>query len=161
MAGNKYVSFMDVPGNDLIFRNFAGRPTKFVPDGGKRTFTVLFDDVELANKMIEDGWAIRFRGPDDPDIPQRPSLTVKVNFNSSNPPIIEQRTSRGCVRLDEDLVSALDFDEIISAKMRVRGWEYEPGKLSAYLVRMEVDIQDDYADSYGHTYTDNTEDVPF
>lgn len=161
MSGNKYVSFTNVPGDDIIFRNFAGRPTKFVPDGGKRTFTVLFDDAELAQRMIDDGWSVRFRG-EEPDIPGRPSLTVKVNFESHNPPIIEQNTTRGCTRLDAESVCALDFDEIVSAKMRIRGWEYEPGKLSAYLVRMEVDIQDDYTDSYGHSYNDAVEDdLPF
>ena len=158
MSGNKYVSFKNVPGSDIIFRNFVGRPTKFVPEGGKRNFTVFFDDYDLAEKMVADGWCVRYRGGED-DIPGRPSLTVKVNFNSSNPPIIEQITSHGCTRLDEESVAALDFDEIVSAKMRIRGWEYEPGKLSAYLVRMEVEIQDDYADSYGNNYSDD--DLPF
>lgn len=160
MAGNKYVSFKDIPGKDIIFRNFAGRPTKFVPEGGKRTFTVLFDDYDLAKLMEADGWCIRYRGGDN-DIPGRPSLTVKVNYNSSNPPIVEQITSKGCTRLDEESVPVLDFGEIVTAKMRIRGWEYEPGKLSAYLVRMEADIQDDYSDSYGHSYSDDNDDVPF
>lgn len=163
MSGNKYVSFKNIPGKDIIFRNFAGRPTKYVPDGGRREFTVIFDDEQLADRMAADGWKIKYRPVDDPDIKGRPSLGVKVNFNSSYPPIIEQVTSHGCTRLDEESVTALDFDEIVSAKMRIRGWEYEPGKLSAYLVRMEAEIQDDYMDSYGNSYSDDaiSDDVPF
>lgn len=161
MSGNKYVSFKNVPGKDIIFKNFAGRPTKYVPDGGRREFTVVFDDDILAQRMIDDGWKIKFRSKGDDDIPGRPSLTVKVNFESPYPPIIEQKSSHGCTRLDAESVAALDFDEIMDAKMRIRGWEYEPGKLSAYLVRMEVDIQDDYADSYGNYYSDETDDLPF
>lgn len=161
MSGNKYVSFTNVEGRDIIFRNFAGRPTRYVPDGGKREFTVIFDDQNLAQMMLADGWNVRFRPTDDPDIPGRPSLSVKVNFKTSNPPIIEQVSSRGCTRLDEESVAALDFDEIVTAKMRIRGWEYEPGKLSAYLVRMEAEIADEYADSYGNSYNAVDNDIPF
>lgn len=155
MSEDKYVSFNDLGKNDIFYRNFAGRPSKYHPEGGFREFCVAIRNPEKAERMRADGWPVKSREIKGEEVLY---ISVKVRYDLRIPPIIEQKTSNGCVRLEEDDVAIMDVDEIISAKMRVRGWEYEPGKRSVYLVRMEAEIEDEYSDSYDE---DSYDDVPF
>lgn len=161
---DKYVTFKNVSGKDIWYKNFSGRPTKYIPDGGKRTFTVVFDDIELARMMAADGWTVRFRYIDGEEEPSTASLEIKVRYNDNNPsrnPNITQGTRRGDpVRLDEESVGGLDYVDILEATyVTVRGWEYETGKRSAYLVRASF-IIDECLDSYRDVDMGD-EDLPF
>lgn len=165
---DKYVTFKDVPGKDILYKNFAGRPTKFVPEGGKRTFKLVFYDLELAHMMAEDGWPVRYYYVDGESEPQSASIEIKVRYNSSNParnPDITQKTSSHdvTVRLDDSTVGGLDYSEILKAKyITVRGWEYETGKRSVYLSRACFVI-DECLDSYRDVSLDDDdeEELPF
>ena len=48
------------------------------------------------------------------------------------------------IALDEESVGDLDSEYIENLDhVDIRGWEYEPGKISAYLVNMYVTVEDD------------------
>ena len=59
--GGKY-SFLNngdlvVEGGAIIYRNFAGQPTKFNPNGGKRTFALVIPQM-VADQLIDRGWNV-------------------------------------------------------------------------------------------------------
>ena len=52
----------------IMWTNFGGKPTKYNPSGGKRTFDLVLTE-EAAMKLISDGWnvkTIKGKHEDDP-----------------------------------------------------------------------------------------------
>lgn len=112
------------------FRNFSGRPTKFNPDGGKRSFNLSLPQ-DIALEMRDEGWKIRELAPrDDQDVPLY-LLEVKVSFKG-RPPRIVKVTPTGREELTEDAVDALDAVDIEFADVIVNPYNWGEG-VSAYL----------------------------
>lgn len=129
---------------ELVFRNFAGRPTPVNPVGGKREFCVFVDDATAA-KMDTDGWAIKMTNVrEEGDVP-RAYLPVRVNF-ANRPPQITMLTSRARTRLTEDMVETLDYADIAKVDLVIKAslWDVN-GKqgVKAYLKTMFVTIAED------------------
>lgn len=134
----------------IAFRNFSGKPDKFNPVGGKRTFCVLLD-TELANQLVDEGWNIKQLKPRDVDDEPKPFLQVKVNFGTI-PPKIYMITKRAKVLLDEESIDALDYAEIENIDLIIRPYNYNAnGKtgIAAYVKNMYVTVmEDEFADKY-------------
>lgn len=112
------------------FRNFAGAPDKYNKDGGKRYFNVIVDD-EMAQDLAEDGWGVKILEPrEDGDVARH---YLKVNVKCNDRTEINRITRGRKMRLNEDTLEMLDTDRIEFADMTVRAYEYEPGKISAWL----------------------------
>ena len=149
----------------IIFRNFEGRPSKFNREGD-RNFSVLIEDPELAQKLIDDGWNVRILRPRDDEEEPRYHLQVKVKYseNLSRNPRVFMHTRRNMSVLDAETIGNLDHADIVSADVVIRPYQYDVnGKqgISAYLKTMHVTIEEDeFADKYAME-EHPSDDMPF
>lgn len=142
----------------IIFTNFSGRPTKFKPEGGEKTFCVVLPQ-RLAKDMAEDGWNVRF--PDDPADDEEegqakdPIIQVKLGYSpNARPPKVVLITSNGVQYLTKDMVEILDSMDFskIDLKFNSSNWEFG-GKagIKAYLKSMYLTMDEDELDrKYAH-----------
>lgn len=128
----------------IRFRNFSGRPDDFTREGD-RSFALVIDDEDLANKLKEDGWNVRMRMPKNDGEDPWYYLKVKVNFGGFPPKIIEV-TSRNRVALNEETVGILDSAELKSVDVEISPYHWEIGGrsgITAYLKTMYATIEED------------------
>jgi hypothetical protein len=142
----KPITFEDVR---ILFRNFSGKAGRFNAEGD-RNFCIILDDVTAAG-MKADGFNIRELKPrvegDDP----QPILEVKVKYRKRDgtrtmPPRVVLITSRGKTNLDEDMVSVVDYANIVYADLIINPRRYNVGGregISAYLKSVYVTIEED------------------
>lgn len=137
----------------IRFRNFAGRPDEYTREGD-RSFALVIEDENLANKLREDGWNVKMRLPKEEGDEPWYYLKVKVNFNGIPPKIVEV-TSRNRVALNEDTVGILDTAELKSVDVEVSPYHWEIGGrsgITAYLKTMYATIEEDpFAAKYDMT----------
>lgn len=145
----------------IIFRNFSGEQTQFNPKGD-RNFCVIIDDADIAKKMKDDGWNVKYLRPRDEGEEETPYIQVAVSY-ANVPPTIVMLTSRGRTHLDEESVSVLDYAEIENVDLIVNPYNWEVnGKsgVKAYVKSMYVTIREDaLAKKYAEPMPDD--DVPF
>lgn len=137
----------------IRFRNFAGRPDEYTREGD-RSFALVIEDEDLANKLRDDGWNVKMRLPKEEGAEPWYYLKVKVNFEGIPPKIVEV-TSRNRVALNEDTVGILDTAELKSVDVEVSPYHWEIGGrsgITAYLKTMYATIEEDpFAAKYGMT----------
>ena len=123
----------------LIFRNFAGAPSKFNRDGD-RNFAILIPNQEQADALMAEGWNVRIKPPREiGDEPFR-YLPIKLAFNGRGPNIY-LKSGRNVTKLDEETVSILDDIDIMSADLDIRPYHWEMGGntgITAWLQGMDV-----------------------
>ena len=131
------------------FRNFSGKEGKYNKEG-ERNF-VVFLDTDVAERMDEEGFNIKYLKPRDEDEQPQAYMQVKVNFNGGRPPKVRLITSRGQNLLDEADVQILDYAEIednrVDLIINPSSWDVQ-GKqgVSAYLSSIAVTIVEDQID---------------
>ena len=128
----------------IRFRNFSGRPDEFTREGD-RSFALVIDDENLANKLKEDGWNVRMRMPKNDGEDPWYHLKVKVKFGDFPPKIIEV-TSRNRVPLNEETVGILDSAELKRVDVEISPYHWEVGGrsgITAYLKTMYATIEED------------------
>lgn len=146
----------------IIFRNFSGKPDKFNSQGGKRTFCVVIDNLDDADRLEAAGWNIkRFNKRDDEEEPGA-YLPIKVSYNSF-PPHIYICANKRKTLLNEDTVGTLDYADISSVDIIISPYHYDvSGRqgISAYVKTMYVNvIVDEFASKYEDD--DDIEELPF
>ena len=129
----------------LIYKNFKGKEVPPYNPEGCRNFCVYIDE-ELARQLLNDGWNIKRRSPEDEDDPGRPYLQVAVSF-SPYPPKITVITSAGQRDLTEETVETLDGADIENVDLVIRpyNWSMPSGMhgVKAYLKTMYVTLSED------------------
>ena len=139
----------------IIYRNFAGAPSKFNREGD-RNFAVVIEDQDIAEVLTEKGWNVKIKPPREEGDEPFMFLPVKVKFNDRGPKVYLQNSlgGRNRVTLDEDTVSILDNVDITNVDLDIRPYDWDvQGKTgrTAYLqsicVTQEVDrFLDRYAE---------------
>lgn len=159
---SKTVENIKIENARLVFRNFAGKPDKFNPQGGKRGFSVVLSDHKFANDLKEEGWNIKqFNPRDEDDTEPDYYLPIKVSFDV-RPPHIYLCTKRAKVLLEETTINQLDYAEISGVDIIISPYSYEVGGrtgISAYVKTMYVNVvEDEFASKYAF---DDEEPLPF
>lgn len=139
----------------IIYRNFAGAPSKFNREGD-RNFAVVIEDQDIAEALTEKGWNVKIKPPREEGDEPFMFLPVKVKFNDRGPRVYLQNSlgGRNRVTLDEDTVGILDNVDITNVDLDIRPYDWDvQGKTgrTAYLqsicVTQEVDrFLDRYAE---------------
>lgn len=133
-------------GVQMVWRNFSGVAGRYNEEGD-RNFNVFLED-DIAKLLKDNGWNIRWLKAREEGDPDRAILKVNVKYRRrdgtrTRPPRVVLITSRGKTNLDERTIPILDWAEIETADMILRGFEYEEGKVSAYLHSLYATIRDD------------------
>lgn len=134
----------------IIYRNFAGLGSKFNREGD-RNFSVLIDNQEVADALVEAGWNVKIKPPrEDGDLPFM-HLTVKVKFNDRGPTIY-LKSGSALNKLDEESIDCLDHIDILSVDLDIRPYDWDVNGKSgrtAYLQSIYVTQQvDRFAERY-------------
>ena len=141
------------------FKNFSGKEGKYNP-AGRRNFCV-FLETDLALRLEEDGWNVRWLEPRDEDDARQPYLSVDVSFKNF-PPKIVLISSNGQTILDETSVNILDWSEnkLIDLVIKPYNWDVN-GKqgVKAYVESMYVTIVEDEFEKKYRNIPDSAADV--
>ena len=139
----------------IIYRNFAGAPSKFNREGD-RNFAVVIEDQDIAEALTEKGWNVKIKPPREEGDEPFMFLPVKVKFNERGPRVYLQNSlgGRNRVTLDEDTVGILDNVDITNVDLDIRPYDcdvqfntYITAYLQSICVTQEVDrFLDRYAE---------------
>lgn len=107
----------------IIYRNFSGEPSQF-NRAGDRNFSVLIDDQQIADELINQGWNVKIKAArEEGDIPFM-HLPVKVKFNDRGPSVYLV-SGNNRVRLDEETIGMLDSIDILGVDLDIRPFDWE------------------------------------
>ena len=127
----------------ILFRNFEGREGKFNVKGDRNFVVVL--PLDVAQRMAEDGWNVKFKDPRDEGDDSTAQLAVAVSYKY-RPPRIVMITSSTRVPLNEDNVDILDGVDIKTVDLVINPHQWEAagkGGIKAYLKTMFVIVAED------------------
>lgn len=139
----------------ILFTNFAGSPTRYNSEGGKREFSVALP-LNLVEDLERDGWNVKFRKNADGEFdPERPYLGVKVSYKFKAPAIWLITAGRKQL-MTEDTVGTLDNITIKTADVVIHPSVYDvrgQQGISAYVKELYV-VMDDESASFASKYAD-------
>jgi len=143
--------YLELEGMKIVFKNLKGEKTLYKP-AGHRSFSVLFEDHEMANHLMNLGWPLKPLNPPDPEYPNDFSyhLPVRVNFDSRYPPQIYRVKGKNALLLTEDSVAMIDHATVLSADLVIAPNEWHvQGKqgISAYLQTMYAVVRETHLDA--------------
>lgn len=160
MANNR-VGNITVENARIIFRNFAGKESKFNAKG-KRNFCLVIDNEE-AEQLKEEGWNVKYLKPRDPD--EEPQAYIQVSVEYGNfPPNIWLIAGNKKTKLDEDTVASLDYAEIENIDLIIRPYTWEvngKGGIKAYVKNMYVTIVENEFEKKYRDLDEDEGDLPF
>lgn len=129
-----------IEGLEFMYRpNFEGRAEKY-NDEGNRYFNAKIPSIEMAQRLAEDGWNVKFTKPSrnapnpEEHVPE-PYLEVTVGYAFRPPLVILIRDGRQ-QPIGENLVGAIDSMEFdnIDVSIRAYAWSNDTGSgIKAYL----------------------------
>lgn len=155
---------LKLEGTRIIFRNLAGKPDKFNPRGGNRSFSVIIPDLELANQLKLDGWNIKYLTPRDETEEPTAHLPIKVSY-SNRPPKIYIVSGRNKTLLNEKTIESLDYADIENVDITITPYNYSVNGhegIAAYVKNMYVNIiVDDFESKYSFDEEESSDEMPW
>lgn len=150
----------------IIYKNFSGKSSSYNPDG-RKNFSVVIEDENLAQNLLDDGWNVKplkKREETDPQIYQLPVAVVYGSY----PPTIRMISKNIGEILDENTVRRIDYADIVKCDMIIHPRTYEVRGsvgVKAYLKSMNVyintdELEEDFNRITGRGF-DDTEVDPF
>ena len=145
-------NILEIEDARIIYRNFAGAPSKFNREGD-RNFAVIIPNEEIKDELVEAGWNVKIKPPrEDFDEPFM-FMPIKVVFNNRGPAAYV-RSGDSVTRLNEETIDMLDEIDISSVDMDIRPYDWEvngrTGR-SAYLQAINVTQN---VDRFGARYSE-------
>lgn len=140
----------------IIYRNFAGKETKFNPEG-RRNFSVILEE-DLALRLKEDGWNVKPLKKRDESDHQRYHLPVAVVFGKYPPKMVVVQGNKKTT-LSDETVSMLDWADLENVDLIIRPREWERG-IKAYLKCGYFTIEENELDRK-YADPDDDEEIPF
>lgn len=143
----------------IVRRNFAGAEAKFNP-AGKRNFCVIFEDMDLVERMKQDGWNVKVMEPREEGDPPHAMLQVAVSYDFY-PPKIALIKGKKKILIDEANVHQLDYVEIENVDLCIRPYQWQAnGKtgVKAYLKTMYLTVHED---EFAYKYEDFDDTCPY
>lgn len=139
----------------ILFTNFAGSPTRYNSEGGKREFSVALP-LNLVEDLEKDGWNVKYRKNADGEYDhERPYLGVKVSYKFRAPAVWLITGGRKQL-LNEETVGTLDNITIKTADVVIHPSVYDvrgQQGISAYVKELYV-VMDDESASFASKYAD-------
>lgn len=115
-SDKKKISPLKIEGAKIIWKNFSGAAQRYNAEGLRSFHLVIPND--LAEKLIADGWRVRWHDPREVDGEKWASLKVAVRFDKYPPRVV--LISKGTkVNLDGDSIGILDDAELESVDLVV------------------------------------------
>lgn len=109
---------MTIENAKLAFKNFAGEERQYNRKGN-RHFSIIFEDIDLINQLIDDGWNLKQLKSQDPDkIVYHLDVTVRFDNYPPNIYLLTESNKRKKL-LNEDTVACLDHAYIKNADLKV------------------------------------------
>lgn len=166
---------INITNSKIVFRNLAGKPTKFNSRGGVRDFAVVLDNYDDVESLINMGFSVKYfnkKNENDPDVP---FLKVKVNFRYNEEgelmsPHIYVINNGQKVLIKPETAEIVDRADIAYCDMVIRPFAYNNingrSGVSAYLDKMFVNIEEDEIEKKYEMYNDpdeeaEGEEIPF
>ena len=144
------VNNINIEGATIIWKNFSGERDKFNP--GKRGFSVVIDDVVMADELRQEGWNIKERPLQEGADPSEQEWTLPVKLNMNRYTQVWLIVGNHKTLLDENTVAQLDVVDIIDCDISIRPYEWEmSGRtgITAYVDSMYVTIRENkFAEKY-------------
>lgn len=139
----------------ILFTNFAGSPTRYNSEGGKREISVALP-LNLVEDLEKDGWNVKYRKNADGEFdPERPYLGAKVSYKFRAPAIWLITGGRKQL-MTEGTVGTLDNITIKTADVVIHPSVYDvrgQQGISAYVKELYV-VMDDESASFASKYAD-------
>ena len=107
----------------IIYRNFSGEASQF-NRAGDRNFSVLIEDEQIANELINQGWNVKIKAAREEGDTPFMHLPVKVKFNDRGPSVYLVSGSNR-VKLDEETIGMLDSIDILGVDLDIRPFDWE------------------------------------
>lgn len=148
---------IEFPDAKLLYKNFAGEEQLPYNSAGDRNFAVVIEDEELAYRLLEDGWNVKFPKPspdiDPADDNRNPTLAIGVGGKNYDPKILLINANGSPTHLIGDELNVLDWSQIIHADLVVQGsvWDVQ-GKtgIKAYVKALYIKLEmDSFQEKYG------------
>ena len=144
------VDNINIEGANIIWKNFSGERDKFNP--GKRGFSVVIDDKEMADELKKEGWNIKERPLQEGADPSEQEWTLPVKLNMNRYTQVWLIVGNHKTLLNEDTVAQLDVVDIVNCDISIRPYEWEmSGRtgITAYVDSMYVTIRENkFAEKY-------------
>lgn len=105
----------------ILYPNFSGEKSQFNADG-KRKFTILIEDPNVASELLNQGWNIKQREEEDTESTYW-LLEVEVKYDRY-PPLVYAVRESGKLLLDETTINMLDYTRIAYADLEINPYHW-------------------------------------
>ena len=170
MENNEVMQDLVIRDCKVDYLNLSGEKTEYNPNG-YRKFSVILDDEDVVNRMIEDGWNIKPYRPNRQDHAPEWKLEVEARWRNKKGELLPKRLqpriytlARKKTELTEETVGTLDGANIdkVSLTIRPRIWDVSGRQgVKAFVKNMYVYIKLYELDAEFEDYGIDDDDLPF